>query len=879
MELDAQLSLVAKRIKEIVVCPHYHFDLEWFKPEKEYAEDMIMVMERAREMLKENPDFTFVLDQAYSVIPYFREDPQAQGDFRRWIQEGRVEFVGGTLVAPDNNLPVPENLVRQLLYGKSWARRELGTNPVTGWGIDTFGHPPQLPQLLAKSGLGSYAFQRGVQPWDAWHPLDFIWEAPDGSDIIAHWFAGTYIAFTEIGDNPDEHLDMYFKEMLSRLDWEGRRTSANILLVPCGSDFLRPRDDWIDFFMAWNRLFQPPSQFVVPSRFFRRLDEERDKLPTVRGEFNPIFTGGYESRIELKQRSRMLGYALLQAERWSSIAGFLHGQRIPEEELDHAWELLLKGDFHDTINGTGTDQVTREALLRYTEAEDIIKRINEDALKSLGADGEQSGEGTFATVNSLTWERREPLSFPLSEEGEWHLVDDQGREFPVQVTGGNGYAVLTAPSLGWRKYRLLRGSLDLPSDLHIEGRSMRNQYLEVTFGEKGILELRDLKSGMSLLDTSQVEGGQIWVDEDVGNLWSNAVTDRDFSHKSRIDGASWRERGPVRATYEIWGRHKNLSFTTSYTLWRQFPRLDCRTTVNFKGKDRRIRVVFPLAVKGRARFTCETPFAATLREEGQWPAQNWGAVDWEGAGLALLNRGNPSYSWDGSILSITLLRSVSKFSLAWLRWLILNRRLVRKCVSQAIKAKKRGLNHFETNMYPVHWCLMKWWASPGLRRFHHGGWNFLDQLKAAAAFWQASTAWENGEHSFEYSLISTGGDWRKENLPRRGWELQTPMMILPWNGEGGERSYLFMEGKHLVVSALKGASEGKGLIIRLYDSLGQGGKVRLVSPLLKGIAGSALLTEDEDTFDGVPVEGFLDVDLGSWEVRTVRVIPLEGRGV
>ncbi len=858
------------RIERIMAFPHYHFDLEWFKPESEYAKDMQLVLDRARELLGSDPAFTFVLDQAWSLIPYFAREPEALKDFRRWVAEGRVEFVGGTLAAPDQNLPAAENLVRQFLKGKAWARRVLGCDPTTGWSVDTFGHPPQMPQVLARSGLAHYAFQRGVQPWDAWHPLDFYWEAPDGSRVLAHWFGCTYIGFTQIGDNPGKHLDMYFREMFSRLDWEGKRSDATALLVPFGSDFLRPRRDWFDFSEAWNRICKPPLEFSLPGRFFRRIEEDGG-LPATREEFNPIFTGGYESRMELKLQGRRGSYLLLEAERWACLAAHLGLSAFPAGDFERAWELLLKSDFHDTINGTGTDRVTREALARYEEALGIAGRVHWEALAALGSrEGWDSGGG-WALTNSLAWERREPVVFPLSGEGAWHLVDGQGRAYPLQREGDEACAVLSAPALGWRTYELRQGEEERPADLRVEGRTASNSFFELVFGERGIIHLEDRRTGRALLDTVDHEGGELLVEEDVGNLWSHAVTDRDFSRELKIKGGGWVERGPVRAVYEIAGRHKDLAFTTRYTLWSRFPRLDVETAVEFRGKDRRVRALFPLAVEGGARFTCETPYHATERGEGRWPAQNWAAVDWEGAGLALLNTGNQSYQWDGRVLSLTLLRSVSKSSLAWVRWYWRNRGLVRSCLRAATAAKRRGLNHFETNMYPVHWMLMKWWASPGVKRFHHGDWNFLDQIKAAAAFWQRSTAWERGSHTFRYSLIATGGDWRTENLPRRGWERQTPLAILPWGAEPGERNHFYMKGESLVLSALKPADDGDGIVVRVYDSLGRGGRVRLISPMLQGSAREVLMSEDGEEGAEQPVDGSLELDLKPWEIKTLRI--------
>ena len=61
----------------------------------------------------------------------------------------------------DNNIPSGESIVRQYLSGKSYFRDALGYDVTTGWGLDTFGHNAQMPQILKLAGMKSYWFQRG----------------------------------------------------------------------------------------------------------------------------------------------------------------------------------------------------------------------------------------------------------------------------------------------------------------------------------------------------------------------------------------------------------------------------------------------------------------------------------------------------------------------------------------------------------------------------------------------------------------------------------------------------------------------------------------------------------------------------------------------
>jgi alpha-mannosidase len=80
-----------------------------------------------------------------------------------------------------------------------------------------------------------------------------------------------------------------------------------------------------------------------------------------------------------------------------------------------------------------------------------------------------------------------------------------------------------------------------------------------------------------------------------------------------------------------------------------------------------------------------------------------------------------------------------------------------------------------------------------------------------------------------------------------------------------------MQGESLVVSALKPADDGDGLVVRVYDSLGRGGKVRLVSPLFEGTAREILLSEDGTVGEVLKVEGSIELELKPWEIKTLRV--------
>jgi alpha-mannosidase len=60
------------------------------------------------------------------------------------FKEGRIEIGCGMFVMPDMTLVNGESLIRQAESGKKWVREHLGSDVVTGWIADCWGHHRQF---------------------------------------------------------------------------------------------------------------------------------------------------------------------------------------------------------------------------------------------------------------------------------------------------------------------------------------------------------------------------------------------------------------------------------------------------------------------------------------------------------------------------------------------------------------------------------------------------------------------------------------------------------------------------------------------------------------------------------------------------------------
>ncbi len=133
---------------------------------------------------------------------YLEARPENEGRLRELLAAGRLE-VGPSYILPDELLVAGESLVRNLLLGRFVCER-FGARPSpVGYMPDSFGHPLQLPQILAGFGIDSFIFSRGLGDELDELGVLFRWHAPDGSEVLAIQQLASYSNFGHVGDAND----------------------------------------------------------------------------------------------------------------------------------------------------------------------------------------------------------------------------------------------------------------------------------------------------------------------------------------------------------------------------------------------------------------------------------------------------------------------------------------------------------------------------------------------------------------------------------------------------------------------------------------------------------------------------------------------------
>jgi alpha-mannosidase len=130
-----------------------HIDLAWKRGPAEMTEMLEILAIRLLDALESEPDFRYMLEQAAHYRTLARTRPDLVERLKRYVQEGRLEFVGGMASTLDTNLPNGESFVRNQALGMQWVRENFGVSIQTGWLFDTFGINAQVPQILQQFGL------------------------------------------------------------------------------------------------------------------------------------------------------------------------------------------------------------------------------------------------------------------------------------------------------------------------------------------------------------------------------------------------------------------------------------------------------------------------------------------------------------------------------------------------------------------------------------------------------------------------------------------------------------------------------------------------------------------------------------------------------
>ena len=426
-----------------IVVSHTHWDREWYLPFQRFRLRLLQTIDLLLDTLATRPDFAhFMLDGQTVLVEDYREArPGRRDELLREVQAGRIGL-GPWYTLPDEFIPSGESLIRNLLVGQRQVREAGGHRPAVGYLPDSFGHPGQLPQILAGVGLTSAVVYRGVQS----ETSEFWWEAPDGTRLLTVYLPGGYFNALELARSPRLWRET---RMTPTLDQLLDAATTDVVLLMAGIDHLPPRPDIEDQIQESNgcqrRVRLRQGTLAEYADLVRAASPD---LPVRAGEWrhnrpSRITPGVLSSRMSLKQADFAASTALERGVEPLQALAAAAGARVNTELLDLAWRYLLQNHPHDSICGCSTDAVHEDNAARFRWAQEIAGDLIEEAASAIAGQiatatpGDASPKGvvlfnTLATPRTESVELRIQILTPGIPVG---FRDPSGRALPVQELG------------------------------------------------------------------------------------------------------------------------------------------------------------------------------------------------------------------------------------------------------------------------------------------------------------------------------------------------------------------------------------------------------------------------------------------------------------
>src|SRR5881275_979606 len=365
----------------VYVVPHTHWDREWYETFATFRAQLVDLWDELLSLTEADADFRFLMDgQTVVIDDYLEVRPEAKARLERAVARGQIQ-VGPWYTLPDEFLVSGETLIRNLQRGIASADAHGGSMRV-GYLPDSFGHAAQMPQLYRQLGFPHAAVWRGV-------PLTidrvaFIWEAPDGSQILTAYMGNSYSHGVDL---PTEADGLATRIAAALRAIEPFHPTTDVLLMNGNDHVLPQRTLSAAVRRASGRLNGTQIRLARLDDYLATLPPQ--EWPLWRGELRSsaranVLMGTLSVRVGEKQ---VYAQATRTLERMAEPIAAL--SRVDAAaDLERAWTLLLQNAAHDTACGSGIDAVAEASRRRSTEVIEIAERIIDQALPRLAGAGQ-----------------------------------------------------------------------------------------------------------------------------------------------------------------------------------------------------------------------------------------------------------------------------------------------------------------------------------------------------------------------------------------------------------------------------------------------------------------------------------------------------------
>ena len=660
-------------IKKVFIVPYSHIDWAWRNNRQYFIHRNRQVIFAALDFLNEEKDYYWEgIHKFHTVEDFWENYPEFREKLKKFVQEGRIDLTGSTLMTPLPPWYEEEVMVRNIIYGKKSFEKLFGkVEDLTIYFADVPICFSQFPQFATKFGFKYCVIDRpeialtlkGI-------PREFIFQSPDGSRILCNHTIYGGIGFPGGGNHTVLSPGIFedkIKTIKERLSFIAKTSLVPITYFPDAADWAFPTLNLLEFVRFWNEKIEKSKLTIsTHTKYFKELEKYKKDLPIFKGNLDPVSwngiygTNGEKSNLALRKTINKL----ISSEELFSLQNLLTEDLFPEEQFISCWKDISILYAH---GGYSTSYVFPED---YQFCENLIKGINNKINKI-----------TNSSINLLTKEGEKIFVFnPLSWKREdWIEYNDKA--FWIK-----------APSLGY--YFAIPQEKE-NQEIFLSKDKVENEYYHFGFKDGKLVSIYSKEDKRELVDKSKYSVGEVVIDEgEITLLTANFLKTYQLTYKKEIEIL---ESKPYKVTIGLNATFRENSVHQEITIYARKKEIYIMTEIENKEPNLRYRICLPLALSENIHLfgddlfiveekdlkkepmvgltrsnppkdAFESPLETVARKtkgenKGVFYALGFASLEDKNIGVALFNKGTVGYKVEDNILSNILLRSSKKENL------------------------------------------------------------------------------------------------------------------------------------------------------------------------------------------------------------------------
>lgn len=553
--------------------------------------------------------FNFTGSRRYEMMKEYY--PELYPKVKAYIKAGRWRVSGSSVDEGEVNISSSESMIRQVLYGNQFFKKEFGVQSYDYMLPDCFGFLANAPSIWNHCGLLGFSTQK--LSWNSAVGIPFnvgVWNGPDGKGIIAALNATDYTGRVtnrlDLDERWNARLDDNFKKYGFSFDYR---------YYGVGDEGGAPRER--DVKNAIGSMNNPDSKFKVvlssSDQLFKDITPEiRKKLPVYSGDLLLIehSAGSMTSQSYMKRMNRKNEILAESAEKLACIADWKNRIPYPTDKLNNAWNLLLGSQFHDILPGTSIPKAYEYAWNDEFIAANGFANVLNSSMSAVSMELNTQVQGRSLVVFNPVATLREDLvtaemqfdSLPKSLQ----VFDWRGRPLPTQIIKQEGNKLTfifpaRVHSLGMSVFdvREVPQPIEIKTSLAVTEKSIENIYYRVIFDTNGDMKsIYDKKLARELLSKP---AGLEFLSESPSNYpaWNMDWKDRKLPIIGTMDEDAQLkivENGPVRVCMEVVrkGRNSVIRQRISLAAGDAGKRVEVSNILDWQSTGVSLKATFPL---------------------------------------------------------------------------------------------------------------------------------------------------------------------------------------------------------------------------------------------------------------------------------------------